>query len=161
MPLATAPHPHRASASWPAWILLLPLAYLAHLAEEWWGGEGVAAWTAQALGREISLDRFVLLNAVAAPLAVGLTVAALRRPALAGFPVLFATVVVVNAGLHLLGSLATASYSPGLATGLALYLPVGGWSLAAGLRRLPAATYSRAVAGGLVIHLLVALVAFA
>ena len=147
--------------AWPWWILLLPLAYLAHLAEEWWGGEGVAAWTARALGREISLDRFLILNAVAAPLAVGLTVVARRRPALAGFPVLFATVVVVNAGLHLLGSLATASYSPGLLTGLALYLPVGGAVLAAGVERLPAPRYARAVAAGLVIHLLVALVAFA
>lgn len=146
-------------SSW--WPLLLPCAYLAHLAEEWWGGEGFALWTARALGQEVSTVRFLVLNGIVWPVFAALTVAALRKPALSWFLTTFSTVVVVNALLHALGSLATSTYSPGLVTGLFLYLPIGTYALVSGRRQLPERDFALAVFGGILIHALVAAIAFA
>lgn len=143
------------------WPLLLPCAYLLHLAEEWWGGEGFALWMVRAYGRQVSTTRFLVLNGIAWPLFAGLTVAALWKPALSWFLTTFGTVVVVNAALHVLGSLATSSYSPGLPTGLLLYFPIGTYAIATGARQLPSGTFAGAVLGGFLTHALVAVIAFA
>ena len=148
----------RRAARW--WLLLLPLAYLLHLAEEWWGGPGFAVWTERAVGRAVSTTRFLVLNGVVWPLAAALTLAAIRRPAFGWFIATFATVVVVNAALHLLGTLATASYSPGLVTALLLYLPVGVAALRSARASLPAERFALAVALGFLAHGAVAVIAF-
>lgn len=149
------------AGSRPWWLLLLPVSYLLHLAEEWWGGEGFAAWTARAFGSPVSTTRFILLNSIVWPLFSLLTIAAILRPKLAWFPTTFATVVLINAGLHALGSLATATYSPGLLTGLLLYLPLGLAALAHGRRVVPPRAFQLAVLLGVIIHSLVAVIAFA
>jgi uncharacterized protein with HXXEE motif len=145
----------------PWWLLLLPLSYLLHLVEEWWGGEGFAAWTARAVGSPVSTTRFLILNSFVWPLFAVLTIAAILRPRLAWFPTTFATVVLVNAGLHLLGTLATSSYSPGLVTGVLLYLPLGIAALAQGRRVVSPGSFQRAVLLGFLIHAAVVVIAFA
>lgn len=147
------------SISW--WLLLLPLAYLLHLAEEWWGGEGFAVWTARALGSPVSTTRFLVLNSIVWPLFAVLTTAGILRARLAWFPVTFATVVVVNVGLHVLGALATSSYSPGVITGVLLYVPVGLAALAHGRRVVTPRSFQLAVLLGFLIHAAVAVIAFA
>jgi hypothetical protein len=142
------------------WPLLLPAAYTLHLAEELFGGEGFELWTERALGLPVSTTRFLVLNGIAWPIFVALTVAALRKPALAWVPAAFGTLVVVNGSLHLLGTLSTGSYSPGLATGLLLYLPIGGYSVVWGSRHLPPRAFSASVAAGVLAHVLVAAMAF-
>ena len=144
----------------PWWLLLLPLSYLLHLAEEWWGGEGFAAWTARALGSPVSTTRFLILNSIVWPVFALLTVAAILRPRLAWFPTTFATVVLINAGLHVLGSLATSSYSPGLVTGVLLYLPVGIAALSQGRRVVTPRAFQMALLFGVLIHAAVAVIAF-
>lgn len=150
-----------AANSRPWWLLLLPVSYLLHLAEEWWGGEGFAAWTARAVGSPVSTTRFLVLNSIVWPLFLLLTIAAILRPKLAWFPTTFATVVLINAGLHALGSLATWTYSPGLLTGLLFYLPLGTAALAHGRQALTHRSFPIAVALGVIIHALVAVIAFA
>ncbi|HEV7671018.1 MAG TPA: HXXEE domain-containing protein [Thermoanaerobaculia bacterium] len=143
------------------WLLLLPLAYLLHLGEEWWGGEGFVAWTARALGRPVSETRFLILNAIVWPLFCALTLLAFRKRSLAWFPATFGTVVLINAGLHVLGTVVSASYSPGLVTGVFLYLPLGGLAVKSGRRELPESAFGLAVFLGVVIHGVVAVIAFA
>lgn len=143
------------------WPILLPCAYLLHLAEEWWGGEGFAIWTGRALGAPVSTTRFLILNGIVWPFFAILTVVALRRPAFSWFLTSFSTVVVVNAALHALGSLATGSYSPGLLTGLLLYFPIGIYALVSGSRQLRQPAFAYAVLGGVLFHALVAVIAFA
>lgn len=137
----------------------MPLAYTLHLAEEWWGGEGFASWTARVLGAEVSETRFLVVNGIAWPLFTTLTILALFRPSWRWFWVCFAALVVLNASLHLLGSLASGSYSPGLITGLALYLPLGIATLRGRFVESPV-TYRWGVAAGIGIHALVAVIAF-
>jgi hypothetical protein len=143
------------------WPLLLPLAYLLHLAEEWWGGEGFAAWTAMAVGRGVSTTRFLVVNGIVWPLFTALTIAAVKRPALRWFLATFSTVVVINAVLHALGSLGTASYSPGLVTSLVLYLPIGGYGLASASRQLSQREFALALLAGFLFHAAVIVMAFA
>jgi hypothetical protein len=151
----------RKGAHRPWWLLLLPISYLFHLAEERWGGEGFAAWTARAVGSPVSTTRFIALNSIVWPLFLSLTVAAVLRPKLAWFPAVFATVVLVNAALHTLGSLVTATYSPGLVTGLLLYLPIGTAALSFSRNHATPRSFHLAVLLGVVIHAVVAVIAFA
>jgi Protein of unknown function with HXXEE motif len=142
------------------WPLLLPLSYLLHLGEEWWGGVGFAVWTERALGAPVSTTRFLVLNGIVWPSFAILTALAIRREQLRWFLTTFATLVVINAALHVLGSLGSWSYSPGLLTGLLLYFPVGGMTLALGVRELPPRVFLRAVILGFAIHAVVAVIAF-
>jgi hypothetical protein len=148
--LASAP----AARRW--WPLLLPLGFLLHIGEEWWGG--FEDWMA-AVEMPVSTTRFIVLNSIVWPLFAVLTVVAIRRPARWWFVTTFATVVAINTVFHALGSLATWTYSPGLITALCLYLPVGGYALADGSRRLPSAAFGRAVLLGFAIHVAVAVIA--
>jgi hypothetical protein len=108
----------------------------------------------------VSETRFLWVNGIAWPLFVALTFLALRRPAWRWFWIALAALVVLNAGLHLLGSLASGSYSPGLITALALYLPLGIATLRFGWRAESPATCTRGIAAGIGIHALVAVIAF-
>lgn len=71
---------------------------------------------------------------------------------------LLATVVALNGLLHLLGTLLTRSYSPGLVSGLGLYLPLGSLSLIRGARQLGAAALRWGLAAGIGVHALVPVV---
>ena len=143
------------------WSLLLPASYLLHLFEEWFCSEGFAAWTERAVGQPVSTTRFLVLNGVVWPLFAVLTLAAIKRPSLSWFLTTFGTIVVINALLHGLGTLASSSYSPGLVTGLLLYLPLGSLAIRRGLQQLPAGAFARAVFLGVAAHIVVALIAFA
>jgi hypothetical protein len=142
------------------WWLALPASYFAHLGEEWWGGEGFASWTERVVGAPVSETRFIIVNSVAAPLFVLGTVLAIRKPSWAWFVVTFGTIMLINGTLHVLGSVGSASYSPGVITGLALYLPLGITTLRLGRTRSPAGTFWAAVLLGVAIHGVVAVVAF-
>jgi Protein of unknown function with HXXEE motif len=142
------------------WWLALPASYLAHLGEEWWGGEGFASWTERVVGAPVSETRFIIVNSVAAPLFVLGTVLAITKPSWAWFVVTFGTIMLINGTLHVLGSVGSASYSPGVITGLALYLPLGITTLRLGRTRSSAGTFWAAVLLGVAIHGVVAVVAF-
>ncbi len=142
------------------WWLVLPASYLAHLAEEWFGGEGFASWTARVVGAPVSERRFIVVNSIAAPAFLLGAVLAITKPAWHWFIVTFGTVVLVNGLLHVLGSIGTGSYSPGVITGSALYLPLGIVALRLGRTRSPETTFWVAAAVGVAIHGLVAIVAF-
>lgn len=142
------------------WPLVLPIAYLLHLAEEWWGGEGLSAWTLRELGAQISPQRFVVINGILWPLFAVMTMLAIRYARMAWFLTSFGTLVATNATLHVLGSLVFMSYSPGVVTGVLLYLPLGGGAIVAGRSELPHRTFVIAVLLGFAAHAVVPLLAF-
>ena len=156
-----ATHQTSRSSAAPRWSALLPLAYVAHLAEEWWGGPGFSAWAHAVLGAEVSPDRFILINAVAFPLfAVG-TMCAIRSNRFGWFVAALSTLLFLNGALHLLATVGFATYSPGTVTGAFLYMPLGGLLLRHMSRSLPGQVFSRSVIAGIVAHVLVAVAAFA
>ena len=143
----------------PWWLLLLPASFLLHLVEEWWAGEGFSAWTARVFDPPIGSERFLLINGIAWPIFALATIAGILRPKLAWLPTALATLVTVNAGLHLLGTVATVAYSPGLVSGLLLYLPIGIAALSHGRRVLPSSSFRLGVVTGLLVHALVLVIA--
>ena len=153
--IATTRQPRR---EW--WLLALPASYLAHVGEEWCVGEGFASWTQRVVAVPVSETRFAVVNAIAAPLFLLGTLLAIIRPSWTWFTVMFGTIVLINCALHVLGSAFTASYSPGVVTGLALYLPLGLAVMRRGHSRSSGVPFWAAVLLGVAIHAIVAVVAF-
>jgi hypothetical protein len=139
-----------------SWILLFPATYLAHIAEEYWGG--FPARFAELTGLAAPDAAFLGANALFWVLMAAAAVLVLRRPSRAPLVVVIATVVTVNATLHVGGSLLTASYSPGVVSGVLLWLPLGVMALVRGHRVLPERSFRSGVLIGLVAHVLVPLV---
>lgn len=63
----------------PWWLSLLPLAFLAHIGEELWGGEGFVAWTGRLLASALSLPRYTVINAIGWSVFAGLTLLGITR----------------------------------------------------------------------------------
>jgi len=140
-----------------AW--LLPPAFLLHQVEEWLGG--FSAWTAEVLGRGVSPQRFLILNAIAWLLFTGGTVAARRSSRMAWFAASFAALLGLNGILHALATVGLGRFAPGTITGLLVSLPVSAVVLRASAPRLAPGTLSRAMAIGVLIHVVVVVVAYA
>ena len=94
------------------------------------------------------------------PGSVVLTTLGIVLPEFAWFLAAFATMVTLNAVLHVVGSLATASYSPGLVTGVLLFLPVGTAALVHCRRVLAPQRFLMAAVAGIVVHAGVIVIAF-
>jgi hypothetical protein len=109
----------------PLLVWLFPLSYAGHLVEETLAGEGLRFWLGRLGPAPLSLTGFVLLNAVAMTAFIAGAMIATRRQG-TGWPVIaMATLVLLNALLHVLGTLVTRTYSPGLVTSVVLYVPLG------------------------------------
>ena len=136
----------------PRAAIFLPVAYLLHLGEEWFGD--LPGWTVNAPGGEVSPEQFLLVNAIAFFLfAVG-TLAALRYEGMAWFAAAFAALVGVNGVVHALASVVVGSYAPGTVTGLLLYIPLSVIILRTSATRLPRIVFTGSVVFGVVVHVL-------
>jgi hypothetical protein len=144
----------------PWWLLLLPASFLFHITEEWFAGQGFPAWTAQLGVSGIPPTRFIIINAIAWPLSAVLMALGIIAPEFDWFPVAFATMISVNGVLHAVGTVVTATYSPGLITGLLLFLPLGLAALRYCRRSVTPDRFAMAVVAGLLIHLGVIVIAF-
>ncbi len=144
----------------PWWLLLLPAAFLFHIAEEVWAGEGFVAWTGRVFSTPISVARFFTINAIGWPLFACLTLVAILKSRSAWLAATLSTMLLVNAGLHALGTLATSAYSPGLATSLLLYPPVCFAALRYSSKLAPPGTFGLGVVAGVFLHGLVLFAAF-
>lgn len=105
------------------WMVLFPATYLAHIAEEYWGG--FASRTAELTSLEVPEAAFLAANALLWVVMSGAVVLALRRPSHARLVVALGTIVTINAALHLAGAVLSTSYSPGLLTGVLFWFPLG------------------------------------
>jgi hypothetical protein len=141
------------------WVWLFPATYLAHVAEEYWGGEGFPRWISRVAGAALSEEAFLTLNALAWVVMV-VAIAAVARGLWRWPLVAFGLVVLLNALLHAGGSVITRSYSPGLVTGLLLWLPLGAVTLRRARREVSRRTFAVGVMAGLLAHAVVSLLAF-
>ena len=139
-----------------AWLLIA--AYVAHALEEWFGG--FPEWLAVLAGQPLPRAAFVVINAVALSLAIGGTRVATRDESRSWIAIAIAAVLFINGVLHILGSIVTGTYSPGLFTGVILYLPLGALGLLRAQHQAPGRWFARGVLVGLGVHGLVSLLAF-
>jgi hypothetical protein len=141
----------------PALVWLFVAAYVAHLLEEFFGG--FPEWFGVVLGRPLPIPAFLLINGVALVAMILAVRAATRRESLGWLAIAVATVLLVNGVLHLLASLAWGQYSPGLITGVVVYVPLGLLALLRAWHQVPEPFFWRGVAAGLAAHAIVIVVA--
>jgi hypothetical protein len=71
-----------------------------------------------------------------------------------------ATVLFINGIAHVAGSLLTARYSPGLVTGVILYLPLAQLTLMRAWLQAQPGLFGRGIVVGVAVHALVGVIAF-
>lgn len=141
-----------------SWAWLFPVSYLAHIAEEYWGG--FPAWIARFWGVASSDANFLSWNGGAwVMMCVGVALVLVTK-SYRWLLISFGTVVLINAVSHLLGSVVTWSYSPGLITGLLLYVPLGLVTLRRARRSVNTRTLRAGLIVGVLMHAVVVLLAF-
>jgi len=116
-------------------VLLFPCAVVLHVVEEW---PGFPRWARRFASPRYSDRAYTITHAFAVTLAlaVALLLRAFQAPWLlfAFFAFVFGPGVLWNACFHAGASLASRTYCPGVATGLAVYLPLSLWLGALALR---------------------------
>ena len=142
------------------WVWLFPLTYLIHIAEEYWLGGGFPVWVSRVAGVNLTPARFLELNAFAW-IFMAVTIAIAANTAAAGWVVTsFATVLSINAVLHLVGSIVTRSYSPGLISGVLIWFPLGAYALHRSWKVAPRATFWIGILVGILLQGIISLLAF-
>jgi hypothetical protein len=152
MPSATPPT--RWTFYDPALLYLFPLTYLVHLVEEWFAAAPIVLWGVRA-DPPVAAASFVAAHAAGIVLMV-IGVRLVRRdsryhwiaPALA-------TAVLLNTAGHLVGTLASGSYSAGLLTGVVLWAPLGGLTLVRAWDQASARTLYAGIAVGVAVEVIV------
>ena len=141
-----------------SWAWLFPASYLAHIAEEYWGG--FPKWIARFWGVESSNADFLIWNAAAwlfMTLAVALV---LKTKSYCWLLVSLGTVVLINGLAHAVASIVTTSYSPGLISGSLFFLPLGVITLRGASKKLNRRTFGAGLGVGVLLHMTVVLLAF-
>lgn len=110
-------------------LLLAPLIFAAHFLEE---APGFVAWFNAHVPRGIDQDLFWTVNFAA--LIITLVVVAIEWLAPSGFAAGMVVLwvgflMLANAFLHIVASIADGAYMPGLVTAVVLYLPFSAWIL--------------------------------
>lgn len=141
----------------PPLVWLLVAAYAAHLAEEYFGG--FPEWFALIAGNPMPRDVFLIINAVALAAMAAAAGAATRREPFGWLAIGIATILLVNGAAHLFASLVTGTYSPGLITGVVLYLPLGQLALIRAWHQVSPSFFWRGAGAGVAAHAVVTLTA--
>ena len=132
------------------WVWLFPLAYGLHIAEEYW--LHFPDWVSQFFRSFVSSSQFLFLNGAFWLFMVVCIVAIRARASVAWLVVTLASILGINAALHLLGSLVTRTYSPGSITAAFLYLPLVLYAFRQILPQITRSLALRGVALGAAIH---------
>ena len=140
--------------SWFRWWLF-PVTSAVHFGDELFAGGGFYSWVTSIGGTPVSMARFASGTLVAF---VSITIASwVARKRYDWLLFALATIVLTNALTHAAGSLLTHSYSPGTASGLVLWLPLGGAILYRGFARNCAAVWCLGLAVGTSMNLAILL----
>jgi hypothetical protein len=131
-------------------VWLFPAAYGCHILEEWVAG--FPEWIRHVAGAPLPRITFVAVNGTAMALLCVAARASIRLERHGWMAVASATVVLVDAVLHIAGSLATGIYSPGLLTAVILYVPLGQLLLFRAWYQSNWAMMRRGVLAGLAAH---------
>jgi hypothetical protein len=106
-----------------SWLILFT--YLIHIAEEYWGGEGYSAHLLQTKGVYMSPSRFLIVQAIGVALMAAGILIAKRLSFPNGMAVILGATILGNAATHIVSSLRTFKYEPGLFSAIAIWAPLG------------------------------------
>ncbi|MDZ7269410.1 MAG: HXXEE domain-containing protein [candidate division KSB1 bacterium] len=141
------------------WVWLFPATYLVHLGEEFCGGEGFYRWLVQFAGNGLTAGQFLTINAAFMSIMIASMLLILRAPAWRWLLCGYGALVMINGMLHGIGTLITATYSPGLVSGMLLWVPLGVYTLRRCRRALPPEMFWFGLSAGIAMHAAVSLIA--
>jgi hypothetical protein len=139
-------------------VWLFPVSYLVHITEEYLGD--FPRWISRIWGVESSSANFLSWNGAALVLMTVSVLVVLGTRSFRWLLVAFGTSVLINAMAHLIGTIGTGSYSPGLVSGLVLFLPLGAFTLRRAWVGINRRTFRVGVIVGFLMHAAVVLLAF-
>jgi multisubunit Na+/H+ antiporter MnhF subunit len=125
-------------------VWLFPPTYALHLCEEYLAGGGFPLWAERTLLVRFSNAEFVAWNAFAFVLMCLAAWLVSRESRFRFIEIALALAVLGNVSAHLLGSLMTWTYSPGLITAVFIWMPLGAVRLRSALG---ASTHTARIAG--------------
>lgn len=129
---------------------MFPLTYVAHIAEEYW--VDFAGWAQQILPLRMTGRELLGWNIAGLLLMTLGVVLARERRRWRWVMTTLAGIVLVNVFFHAALSVAVRSYSPGLATVLLLWLPLGFWTSVHEWRFAARTTFWKGLLGVLIFH---------
>ena len=106
-------------------LWLFVITYVSHIAEEYWRGEGYSAHLLRTKGVFMSPSRFLIVQAVGVALMMAGVLVAKRLRFPNALAIIYAATVLGNAVTHMVNSLRTSAYEPGLISSIVVWLPLG------------------------------------
>jgi len=139
-------------------VWLIPIAYLFHLADEYF--TGFPTWFSGIFNADLSLNDFIIINSIG--FTATITVASIYSlNKLNHFVIaVLGTLFFVNGIVHIAASVFTFSYSPGTISAILFYLPLGYLVYKNIFPLLPENQKSLSVIVGISVQIIVAMVAF-
>lgn len=134
------------------WIWLFPLTYLVHAMEEYWCGEGFYRWVGRIIGRGMTPEQFISINSFGWLLMVASILLLRKTPSVRWLTLSLATIVFVNGFAHLAFSIWTKTYSPGVVSGVLLWMPLGAATFYRAWRKVTRRSFISGVMVGAAIH---------
>ncbi|MCI0446495.1 HXXEE domain-containing protein [bacterium] len=134
------------------WSWFFPTTLPIHIAEEFWAGEGFLSWNARATGAVFSVAKFFTLVSVGFILVLIGVLLARHYKKMRWIISALATIFLINGFSHLIATLTHSRYSPGLVSGLLLWIPFSIWILIAEHRLTTKLTFFGGVITGAMIH---------
>ena len=141
-----------------AWFL--PAAYLLHLIEEYFGGEGFYSWFSSLLNVDLSSLDFIVINSFGFTITLIIVILYNLNKVSNFLIAALGSLFFINGIIHLLASIFTASYSPGIITGIIIYLPLGVLVFKKIFPLLPEDQRILSFIAGVAVQIIVALIAF-
>ena len=138
---------------------LFPATYLLHIAEEYWGGGGFPAYIARTRGVNLPPSRFLLMNGIGLALMALGVVLAQRYKFRDWLLACYGAVTMGNGLSHTINAVVSREYNPGLISGLFIWIPLGLLTLLHLKQKMAPRRYWMAMAIGLTILVIVALMA--
>lgn len=111
------------------WLWLFVLTYVIHVAEEYWGGEGYSAHLLHSRGVYMSPSRFLVVQAIGIALMAAGVLIAKRLKFPNAMAIILGAAVLGNAITHIVNSLRTLKYEPGLISAVVIWVPLGLFSI--------------------------------
>jgi hypothetical protein len=139
-------------------LWLLPVIFLLHSAEEYWGGGGYSAYMGRTRGVAISPTRFIVLSSIGWSLILLGVVLARKLSFPQWLLACLGSLLLVNGLSHTARALSTTEYNPGLASALVVFIPFGAWTLVRLKPRMMNRSFWTAALVGLVIQVSVTLI---
>jgi uncharacterized protein with HXXEE motif len=137
---------------------LIPVTYLIHIAEEYWGGEGYPAYIYRLRGVYLSPSRFLVAQAIGFVLVTLGIILAHQFSFPTMMLVILFTTVMGNALTHTFNALTTLSYNPGLLSSVLIWMPTGIFVLVRFRRDMSPQRYWLAIAIGVGINVTIGVI---